>query len=568
MNHANPSFNLNSIAAQQLKKALSLIGEAVISTDALGRILYLNLCAERMLGYSNDEAFQKPFAALFKTPFDPLETKQGLGRILNKQGESILIEYQMAPIVSIEDTNLGHVFVLREHMSDSGHLKPVICKKTNIFRDPATGLMNRKEFNKQLKIAFSSSKSKRIEHGLLFIDLDKFKVINNACGSSIGDKFLKEISNLIKSCIRTHDIFSRLGGDEFAVILENCSLEPALKISNAICKKIDAFRFESKKHKFHCSASIGLIPINRYWEFEEEILQAAEQACHIAKESGRNRVHIFKNFQTENLTLKKDIQIITRIEDALDNDGFILYAQKIYPIQHEENKPPLHCEILIRLKQNAQGEEFISPGLFIPIAEKFHISNRIDKWVLRNTLNLLKRNLNSNLKYIDTIDNISINLSGQSISDKQFQEYAEDLMLNSDFDLSKICFEITETASISKIDEAREFMNKMKKNKIKFSLDDFGSGVSSFGYLRSLPVDYIKIDGQFVKNLQQDPVSSIAVKCLSELGRTLNKKTIAEFVETNSCKDLLAEFGVDYAQGYLMHQPEPLEAILKRHLED
>jgi len=388
---------------------------------------------------------------------------------------------------------------------------------------------------------------------LCVLDLDQFKVINDTCGHRAGDEFLQKLSRVFLSKAKEGNVLARIGGDEFALVIENCSYEEAFVFTQGVLKTVNDFQFDWEGHIFKVGVSIGLIHINGKESDVSKLLMQADTACYAAKESGRNRIHLYNLEDSELVERQKEMQWVTRIHEAIKEDQFILYAQAIVPIEETGER---HFELLIRLKESDGA--IIPPGAFLPAAEKFDVIDQIDLWVVEKSFSLLA---NSN-KFLDEINFISINLSGKSLTSSSFLTKIIDLINKTELDPSKICFEITETAAIANLSVAIEFINKLKEFGFRFALDDFGSGLSSFGYLKNLPVDYLKIDGMFVKDMVDDAIDLEMVKSINNIGHVMGMKTIAEFVENDEILNKLEMIGVDYAQGYGVGKPLPLSELL------
>ena len=417
-----------------------------------------------------------------------------------------------------------------------------------------TGLYNRDEFERRLKAMLADSCDMKGEHALLYIDLDEFKVVNDAAGHAAGDQFLKQIALIVQGMARNTDTAARLCGDEFALVVANRSIEGAQETAQQLCERIDAFRFRFDDQSFHVGASVGLVPIDGRWSDVESILRAADGACFAAKESGRNRFHTY--VATDQLigSHRQALRWVRRVEQALDRNGFVLRWQRIMPLTAVNEGT--HCGILIRMIDEDGG--LVAPGVFLPSAERFGIASRIDRWVIRTMLRWMEDN-RAKLGHVSTV---SINLSGRSVGDPDFHQDVERLLREFSVDTAKLCFEVTETTAITNILEATAFFESMRRHGVRFALDDFGSGVSSFGYLKRLQVDYLKIDGQFIRNLCHDRVDQATVRCIRDAAKITGKKTVAEFVETEEVEQLLREIGIDYSQGFLRHRPAPLDQLL------
>jgi len=418
--------------------------------------------------------------------------------------------------------------------------------------DSLTGLINRREFELRVERGIENARAQATTHTLLYMDLDQFKVVNDTCGHSAGDELLQQLSQLLLSTVRTRDTLSRLGGDEFGMLLDNCPLDKGVEIANKLLKILDDFQFISDSSTFTLGISIGVIPIDRSTKDICSVMSAADSACYIAKESGRNQIQIAHLGDPRIQERHGQMQWVSRLTKALDEERFALYFQSITPCAGSAHSEK-HIEILLRMID--EDGSVIAPGAFLPAAEKFNLIAGIDRWVVSTAMRWLAEEITSGCRPVM----ISINLSGQTISDPGMLKYIMDQLEETGASPERICFEITETAAIANITAATSFMLTLRDSGFRFSLDDFGSGLSSFTYLKKLPVDFLKIDGVFVRDILSDPVDHAMVKSINELGQLLGKETIAEFVETPEIAEELRRIGVNYAQGYAYGQPLPLE---------
>ncbi len=425
--------------------------------------------------------------------------------------------------------------------------------------DELTSLVNRSEFESILQRLHDALRGTEVEHTLLFIDLDQFKIVNDSCGHRAGDLLLRKVSRLLEHAVRSDDTVARLGGDEFAVILKRCSGDGARLLAQQICDLMDEFRFTHLTHRFRIGASIGLVSFDGRWSDVSMIIRAADTACYAAKDTGRNQVHVWS--ETGEVTALRRIQTTwaTRLATALDGDGFELYAQRIVSADsvRPHGRPDSgQAEILLRLKD--EPGEPILPGAFLRAAERFNLINRIDRWVLDRVITWLQRHTDE-----ATVGTLWVNLSGQSIEDLRFQRETLARLQEAGRALCEsLCFEITETAAVTSLGDAASFIQHLRALGVRVALDDFGAGASSFGYLKNLPVNYLKIDGQFVRNLTDDPLNDAAVRCFTDVARIMGIRSVAEFVETPAVLDRLGAIGVDYVQGWLLHKPVPLDQLL------
>jgi len=419
--------------------------------------------------------------------------------------------------------------------------------------DALTGLNNRYEFERRAARLLATVKQDKSEHALCFMDLDQFKVINDTCGHKAGDEMLRQISIVLTNTVRHRDTLARLGGDEFGVLMEYCSIDDAYRVATSLQKAIQDFQFTWEGRIFKIGVSIGLAPIIDDMGSLTDLLKRADASCHMAKEKGRNRIHVYDTEDIEMAQRHGEMQWVARINQALEEDRFCLYAQTIVPLNGSTDK---HYELLIRMV-GAKGE-IIPPDAFLPAAERYNLMSKIDRWVIKRAFSLLANNpaLQKEITFY------SINLSGQSLTDPAMLEFIITQLKESGINGNNICFEITETAAISNLYTADRFIMALKQYGCQFALDDFGSGLSSFGYLKNLPVDYLKIDGMFVKDIVDDPIDRAMVKSINDIGHVMGMKTIAEYVENDEIRTILTEIGIDYAQGYGVGRPQAIDKLI------
>lgn len=551
-----------------LRVTLQSIGDAVITTDRHGRVTWLNPVAERMTGWRTAEAKGHAVGQVFhivdeatRAPTDSpvasglLEgtatgrTRQAI--LIARHGEEFGIEDSASPIRNEAGEVLGVVLVFHDVTEQRRVSGEMTYRATH---DVLTGLVNRTEFETRLQRVLDKAHEERSEHALMYIDLDQFKLVNDACGHSIGDRLLQQVARLLGDSVRARDTLARLGGDEFAVILEHCSAEQAQRAARQICERMEDFRFIHDDKRFGIGASIGLVPVDHRWQTAAAVLQAADTSCYAAKEAGRNRVHLWFDTDQAMRARQGEMQWASRIGQALDEDRFELYAQRITPLTRPD--PCLHAEVLLCMRD--VGGALVMPGAFLPAAERFHLSTRVDRWVLRQVVARLKRR-----DALSGLTSLSVNLSGQSIGDRAFHRQALEILGNAGQAVcSRLCLEITETVAVTNMADAAVFIEQVRGLGIRVTLDDFGAGASSFGYLKSLPVDFIKIDGRFIRDVVDDPLDEAAVRCFVDVARVIGVRTVAEFVDRPAVLERVKELGIDFAQGDLMHEPEPLEALL------
>jgi diguanylate cyclase (GGDEF)-like protein len=421
------------------------------------------------------------------------------------------------------------------------------------FHDGLTGLVNRREFEKRLHGALQNARKSKNVHALLYMDLDHFKIVNDQCGHIAGDELLKQVTQRISIKVRSRDTLARIGGDEFCLLLENCSLEKASDVAKSIQDVVKHFNFSWREKLYKIGISIGIVSIDETSESASSLLSAADFACYTAKDKGRNTVQIYVSDDKEMATRRGEMDWAASIDRALQDDSFELFYQLVRPISPVLELAP-HYEILLR-KRSADGR-LVLPGTFIPAAERFYRMVSIDRWVIKKTFERIYQS-SSNGIAMDANCYVAINLSGQSLGDPGLLDFIKDAFEEFPISPSLISFEITETAAIANFRNALEFMLSVKEFGCSLALDDFGCGLSSFSYLRNMPVDYLKIDGIFVKNISTDEMDYSIVEAINEVGHKSGARTIAEYVETTETLDCLERIGVDYAQGFGIQVPEP-----------
>lgn len=540
---------------------LQSIGDGVVTTDAGCHVEYLNPVAEELTGWPLQEAagrrIDEVFRGFHEETCEPLENPLAVAirrarpiksvrptLLIKRDGNEIYIESTAAPIRDGSGAVTGAVLVFHD-VSESRELNRRLSYHAS--HDILTGLVNRREFENRLERALKSAKARETSYVLCYLDLDQFKMINDSCGHAAGDALLGQLGALLKARIRWRDTLARLGGDEFGLLLESCTLEEALKVAEGLKGAIQEHRFNWDDRSFRLSASIGVVPITPDSQDVAALLSAGDSACQAAKSAGRNRIYSYQENDLDLMRRRKEMQWAARINSALEESRFELFRMPILPLQTEE--PGAHYEILLRMRDEQGG--LVSPDLFIAAAERYGITPRIDRWVVQTAL----RWLVSDTDERERLTMCSINLSGQSLVDDDFLPFVIRQFQKSGLDATKICFEITETSAIASYAQASRFINALKDLGCQFALDDFGTGLSSFGYLKHFPVDYLKIDGSFVKEILHDPIDREMVRSINEIGHLTNKKTIAEYAANAEIITMLRGLGVDYAQGYGVAEP-------------
>ncbi len=551
---------------ERLQVTLHSIGDGVISTDPEGHIEYLNPAAERLTGWDAGKAVGEKLSTVFnivdessgKPVADPvkhcLEQENVVqlpapSLLLNSNDDDYAIQYTAAPIHAPTGEIHGVVLVFKD-VTEARRMEQELSYQAT--HDPLTGLVNRKEFGHRLHTALTITRENGAAHTLLFLDLDQFKLVNDTAGHLAGDALLQEIAQLLQSKIRTHDTLARLGGDEFAVLLEGCPKEKGLGIAQSMVTALRNHRFKWEGKTFGIGVSIGLVAINGDILDAVELMSQADVACYAAKDAGRNRVQVYEAEGADLSPRHNEILRATELTEHLENERFCLYAQAIMPLN--DSHATLHLEILVRMLGN-EGE-ILPPSSFIPAAERFGIMAAIDRWVIKTTLAQYHAVTASAGEVV-----LAINLSGNSLTDDDLLDFVlEQLELNK-VPAESICFEITETAAIANLNQASHFIRHLRRHGCRFALDDFGSGLSSFSYLKKLPIDYLKIDGSFVRDLVDDPIDHAMVAAINQVGKIMGIQTIAEWVENTETMHALQKLGVDYAQGYGIDKPLPLDEI-------
>jgi diguanylate cyclase (GGDEF)-like protein/PAS domain S-box-containing protein len=556
------------LAQERAYVTLGSIGDGVITTNLDGSIEYMNIVAEQGSGWTLEEAHGKPLSEVFKivdektlkSVPDPLQLCLDEQKSIMIPGylflihrhlnQKMSIEVNASPIRNSEKQITGVVLVFH----DVTELRSLAQMTYHATHDSLTGLINRREFEKRVNQAIENARNKDSRYALCFLDLDNFKVVNDTCGHVAGDELLKQVTNRLRHELREGDTLSRIGGDEFGILFSGCSINSAIRLAENLRNIVEEFRFIWDDKSFRIGVSIGLVPITSDSGTMSEVLSAADSACYVAKENGRNRVHVYELNDDELVRRQGQVLWVQKIQDVLERNRFRLYFQLIAPIDEKlRGEEKLHGEVLLRMLDD-KGD-LIGPGTFIPAAERYSLMPSIDRWVIENTLNCLGEDPEQLLKRVSAC---SINLSGQSLSDDRFMGALIKMIDDSNVPPSILCFEITETAVISNLSNATTMIMRLREMGCRFALDDFGVGLSSFGYLKNLPVDYLKLDGCFIKNMVRDGIDHAMVQAINHVGQTMKIKTIAEFVESAEILQALGEIGVDYAQGYHIAKPVPL----------
>ncbi|NEO54543.1 MAG: EAL domain-containing protein [Okeania sp. SIO3B5] len=571
---------------------LKSIGDGVITTDEKGYVDYINPIAEKLTGWELSAAKGLPLAEIFqifdeqdRTPMESpvdivfrerLIVELGNHTILvARDGQEYAIEDSAAPIKTEDDEILGAVLVFRD-VTDKRKLRNQIFWQAQ--HDSLTGLLNRREFEKFLENSLEEVNQYNQVHTLAYIDLDRFKIVNDTCGHKAGDELLRQVTLLLQSQCRQADILARIGGDEFALLLLQCDMNNAQRVAQKLIDSIQDYRFVWEDKTFNIGVSIGMITLSQENLSQAGVindvnwlLSAADAACYIAKNRGRNRFHVYESDDSDLKQQKNTVHWVTKIHQACEQNLFCLYYQPIVPLQNS-HLSNCYYEILLRLRD--EKDKLIPPMAFLPAAERYNMMPMIDRWVIQNFfsyLSQLKGHLQPSFENLDherlfresdtnKTDTIyAINISGETVNDEEFVNFLQAQLARFNISPQMICFEITETVAIANLSQAAKLIRKLKDLGCCFALDDFGSGVSSFTYLKNLPVDYLKIDGSFVKDIVSDPLDYAIVEGMNRIGHVMGLKTIAEFVSNHAILEKIKTIGVDYGQGYGIGYPQPLD---------
>ncbi len=552
-------------AAARRALALDSLAEAVVSTDSEGRIEYMNPAAERLTEMAESDVRGKTLEEIVglvddadrRLLGDPVRQALTTGAPVNLSRRALLlsrahgversIELSASPIRNPAGEVSGTVVLLHDVTEMRGLARQMSYQATH---DALTGLVNRREFERRLTESIESGHRGDGQHVLCYLDLDRFKVVNDTSGHLAGDSMLREVAKLLRDAVRDSDTVARLGGDEFGMLLVGCPLDKARQIADDVCRSVSDYRFVWKDRIFNIGVSIGLVEISRESGSLEELFVAADSACYVAKRQGTGRVAVYSARDEALARHSGEIQWLQRLQGALKENRFHLYHQPIVPTFTEDHGPAM--EVLVRL-QDESGHD-VPPSEFVRAAERYRLMGLVDRWVVQTTLTALGRGAID----ISKERSIAINISGQTLADMQFLEFVVECLDNTGVSPAQVCFEITESAVVANLDHARRFVGVLHGMGCQFALDDFGSGVGSFSNLKNLPMDYLKIDGSFMRNLARDSVNQAMVTAMIKLARTLNFKVIAEQVEDAAALDTARRMGVDYVQGYAVGRPQPL----------
>lgn len=550
---------------ERARTILASIGDAVVGIDAHGRVDYLNPAAEKLINTDIASARQRPAKELLRVvdsitgdsnpaALDEAVRSQATHSVATRHllvrddTSTVPVSLIGAPLNAGARRAAGTVIVLRDMTNEIDYISRLAWQASH---DTLTGLANRNEFESRLADALHASVETGERHAVAMLDIDQFKIVNDTCGHAAGDELLRQLAECLQQNLHRDELVARLGGDEFAILLKSCPIDRAALISERLRAAIEEMNFGWQGSSFNISASIGLVQVNRASLSIEDVIRAADVACYLAKDKGRNRIQLHDPNDAELRSRFGEMVWVQRIHEAFEENRFCLFAQPILALKTEE--PGLHAEILIRMRDR-EGQ-LVAPGEFIAAAERYGLMPMLDRWVVQTAFRTIAAAGNP-------FAMCAINLSGATFNDEDFVNFVREQFRNSGVAPASICFEITETAAISNLAAADRFIRALKALGCSFALDDFGAGMSSFTYLKNLPVDFIKIDGSFVKQMLDDTTDHAIVDLIARLGKVMGMRTIAEFVENDTMIGVLRRIGVDYAQGYGVSKPKPIEEVV------
>jgi len=551
---------------EQAQVTLESLSEGVITTDARGQIDYMNAAAEKLAGTHVEQAIGKPFSEIVKLIDegdkrdlgDPVSRVLGMGKRVSMGrralllpldgGSEISIDATASPITKPDGELTGVAIILR----DVGELRGIAREMSyQASHDALTGLVNRREFERQVNLAVETAKTESTQHVLCYMDLDRFKAVNDTCGHIAGDNMLREVAGLLREQVRDSDIVGRIGGDEFAMLLTGCPLEKGRQIADDVCTSVREYRFVWQDRIFEIGISVGLVEITQQASSLEEILNAADSACYVAKQEGRGRVHIYSARDAQIVTQRGDVHWLRKLQTAIRDSRFELYIQPIISLAGRIPRGPAF-EVLLRLRD--EDNTLISPGEFLRTAERYRLIGTLDRWVLQATLTAI----GSGAIRLPDERSVAINISGQTMAEDEFLEFVVTALDHSQIDPGKICFEVTEPAVLRNAEHARRFIGVLHGMGCSFALDDFGSDVGSLASLKGLQLDFLKLDGVCTRNLANDTISQEVVSSVTRLARAVGFKVIAEQVEDQASFDGLRDLGVNFIQGNFVDPPRSL----------
>ncbi len=547
-----------------ISTTLDSISNPVIVLDSKECIKLANPSAEKLFGAKQDELIDNSIHELLILYSNRQATRiVNISQLLNRKlaissmffydasNNLVELEFSASPMIDVVAEDIGFVIILKD-VSEDRKLRRKLSYEGS--HDQLTGFLNRTAFEQKFENLVTEDNGALPRHVIAYLDIDQFRTVNETCGSSAGDLLLKQISSIVKKQVRQSDVLSRLSGDEFGIIMPFFEMERALQSIQKIIIEIQHSRFEWNDNEYRVTASIGVMAFGRLSDEYADHYSKVTTACFLAKKNGGNQYHYIDENDEKVIAQQESMEWVSAIMEGFDKKRFCLYVQPIVPLEHAD--PHDHYEVLIRYRDG--DGNIIAPGQFLPPAERYNLIERIDSWVVSSVISWLQEHPGMDQKVM-----FSINLSGRSISSQTFHNFLRQTLSASNVDMNALCFEITETAVVDNVERSVEFINSIKQLGVRFSLDDFGTGLSSFSYLKQFPVDYLKIDGEFVRDIIEDEKSYVFVRSMTEVGHCLNMKVIAEFVESDTMFEKLREAKVDYAQGYTVGKPVSIDTLVE-----
>ena len=548
-----------------ISTTLDSISNPVIVIDSKEQIKLVNPGAEALFGSKQDLLIDTPIDELLVLYSNRQATRiVDLRQLLNRKislssmyffdsrNKLVELEFSASPMIDMEAEDIGYVIILKD-VSEDRKLRRKLSYEGS--HDQLTGFLNRSAFEQKFENLVTEDNDSVPQHVLAYLDIDQFRTVNETCGNAAGDLLLKQVGTIVKKQVRQSDVLSRLSGDEFGIIMPFFEMERALQTIQKIIIEIQHSSFVWNDHEYRVTASIGVMAFGRMSDEYADHYSKVTTACGLAKKNGGNQYHFIDENDEKVLAQQESMEWVSGIMEGFSEDRFCLYVQPIVPIDHEEDHN--HYEVLIRYR-NRNGD-IVSPGDFLPPAERYNLIERIDSWVVSNIIRWLEKHPGMHNEVM-----FSINLSGRSIGSQTFHKFLRNSLIETGINLKALCFEITETAVVDNVEQSVEFINSIKQLGVRFSLDDFGTGLSSFSYLKQFPVDYLKIDGEFVRDIIEDDKSYVFVRSMTEVGHCLDMKVIAEFVESDTMFEKLREANVDYVQGYTVGKPMAIDTLLEQ----
>lgn len=550
----------------QAQVTLESLSEGVITTDTRGHIDYMNAAAEKLAGANREQAIGKAFSEVVKLIDegdkrdlgDPVSRVLSMGKRVSMGRRALLLPIDGSGEISIDATASpitkpdGEVSGVAIILRDVGELRGLAREMSyQASHDALTGLVNRREFERQVNIAVDAAKTEGTHHVLCYMDLDRFKAVNDTCGHIAGDNMLREVAGLLREEVRDSDVVGRIGGDEFAMLLVGCPLDKARQIAEDVCSSVRNYRFTWQDRIFEIGISIGLVEINQPVTSLEEVLSAADSACYVAKQEGRGRVHIYSARDAQTAMQRGDVHWLRKLQTAIRDSRFELFVQPIISVAGRIPRGPA-VEVLLRMRD--EDNVLVAPGEFLRTAERYHLIGTLDRWVVQTTLAAIA---GGTIRLPDE-RSVTINISGQTMAEDEFLDFVVEALDHSHVDPGKICFEVTEPAVLRNAEHARRFIGVLHGMGCSFALDDFGSDVGSLASLKGLQLDFLKLDGVYTRNLANDSISQEVVSSVTRLARAVGFKVIAEQVEDQSSFDGLRDLGVNFIQGNFVEAPRAL----------